>query len=96
MLRERTVNKMRLINADALMEQIKSPYTEYPIMIHFRKAIKDFIDSAPTIDAVPVVRCGECVNSQKDEIFGGIWCNGRKVWTDHFCSCGKRREDGAT
>ena len=41
---------MRLIDADALKKQIESPYTEYPIMIQLRRAIKGFIDSAPTIE----------------------------------------------
>ena len=57
----------RLIDADALIKQIESPYTEYPIMIQLRRAIKDFIDSAPTIDAVEVVR-GEWKVSCKDSI----------------------------
>ena len=43
---------MRLIDANALKQQVESPYTEYPIMIQIRKALKDFIDEAPTIDPV--------------------------------------------
>ncbi len=43
---------MRLIDADERKQQIESPYTEYPIMIQIRKALKDFIDDAPTIDPV--------------------------------------------
>lgn len=44
----------KLIRADSLLDQIKSPYTEYPIMIGIRKAIKEMIDEAPTVDAIPV------------------------------------------
>ena len=47
----------RYIDADALKQQVESPYTEYPIMIQIRKALKDFIDDAPSID---IVRCAEC------------------------------------
>ena len=87
----------RLIDADALMKQIESPYTEYPIMIHLRRAIKDFIDSAPTIDAVSVVRCRECIH------FDGFNCNrfGEPAECSNpcsddgndFCSYGERRTD---
>lgn len=45
---------MKLKDADALIEQIKNPYTEYPVMIKIRKAIEDMINEAPTIDAEPV------------------------------------------
>lgn len=44
----------RLIDADALIHQVESPYTEYTIMIQIRRAIKNFIKDAPTVDAVPV------------------------------------------
>ena len=46
---------MRPIDADALIKQINNPYTEYPIMIQIRRAIKEFINSAPTIEP----KCGE-------------------------------------
>lgn len=39
----------RLIDADALLEQIKNPYTEYPVMIKIRKAIEDMINETPTV-----------------------------------------------
>ena len=47
----------RYTNADALKQQVESPYTEYPIMIQIRKALKDFIDDVPSID---IVFCKEC------------------------------------
>lgn len=90
---------MRLIDADALVKQIESPYTEYSIMIHLRRAIKDFIDSAPTIDAIEVVRCKDCIwfNKGENEVdswtsctaFAGVYLH---VDDDHFCSHGERRE----
>ena len=95
---------MRLIDACGLksvmidtLERIKAnpkmDNQEAHLLAAFH-TVGQMVDDAPTIDAVPVVRCMECVNSQKGELFGGIWCHGRKVWADHFCSCGKRREDG--
>lgn len=44
----------RLIDADTLFRQIDSPYTEYPVIIQIRRAIKEMIDDAPTVDAEPV------------------------------------------
>ena len=54
----------RLIDADALLPMMKYATTDseigvFPIKIGF-KAIAKVIDDAPTIDAVPVIRCKDC------------------------------------
>lgn len=51
------------------------------------------IDIAPTIDAVPVVRCRECVHSD-DGWFCDSPFHGGRTFPGHYCSCGERREDG--
>ena len=86
---------MRLIDADALKQQVESPYTEYPIMIQIRRAIKEFIDSAPTID---IVRCEECKHWWKNAetckhkcLTVGVVCV-TTFHADDFCSYGERRE----
>ena len=60
-----------------------------------RKALR-CIEQAPTVDAVPVVRCRECKYSSYDEIFGNRWCNSqlgcRKVKDDGYCYLGERKE----
>ena len=40
-----------------------------------------------------IVYCGECENMRVDELFYDCWCKdtGKKVWIDHYCSCGKRK-----
>lgn len=43
---------MRLIDADALLEKMKRTYRYFDI--------KFDVEEAPTIDAVPVVRCKNC------------------------------------
>lgn len=94
---------MRPINADNLIEQIESPYTEHPIMIQIRHAIKEMIDSAPTIDAVPVVRCKACKWWKKNY----SWSTGefmvcvREAYEplrngEDFCSYGERRDEDET
>ena len=54
------------------------------------------VNDAPTVDAVPVVRCRECKYSSYDEIFGNRWCNShlgcRKVKDDGYCYLGERKE----
>lgn len=78
----------RLINADVLIEQIKNPYTEYPIMIKIRKAIEDMINETPTVEAEPVVRCKDCKYLEEDECpwTGVIDWNG-------YCSRGEKRKE---
>lgn len=46
--------KDKLIRANNLLEQIESPYTEYSVMARIRSAIKEMIDEAPTVDAIPI------------------------------------------
>ena len=59
----------RYTDANALKKQVESPYTEYPIMIQIRKALKDFIDDAPSID---IVRCKECKHRPVKEDADGV------------------------
>ena len=56
-------------------------------------AIKD----APTVDAVPVVRCKDCIYQNKLKVTGGVLCDHKKglmstkLKDDDFCSYGVRR-----
>lgn len=58
---------MRLIDADALMKVIREH--DYPLRSHFNSTdngmftigVQQAVDDAPTIDAVRVVRCKDCV-----------------------------------
>ena len=89
---------MRLIDADAL--GIGKAKREAFVISEYAdgwNAAIDIIDNAPTIDAVPVVRCGEC----KYCVFhcGEHFCIKLMAFpvveTDDFCSYGERREDDA-
>lgn len=68
---------MRLIDADKL-----------PLDI-----MPEDIDNAPTISAVPVVRCRECIycSWQRDSL---VYCDNfeRDMMPDDFCSVGERKE----
>ena len=92
---------MRLIDADAL---IKEAYAEGAYGYVDVKQIAD----APTVDAVEIVRCRDCKhhrdkNEQEQQylVEDILICTSpdatddcwNAVWPDHFCSCGKRKED---
>ena len=100
---------MRLIDADKLNRKKKYLFRvqggAFPKSEYFIRA-EDFF-AAPTVDAVPVVRCKEC-DMWNEEDFSGRkslgnyrcacaeWSNledGRRVYTgpDEFCSRGERK-----
>lgn len=66
---------MRLIDADALLDAIS---------VHLER-IEQAINDAPTIDAVQVVRCKECVYRP---------CKQMPYSYDHdYCSYGERKDN---
>lgn len=78
---------MRLIDADALV-QLLDEYDQQ-LMI-------GWVEDAPTIDAVPVVRCRECKRWGRLEFSPLHFCPDAHEFTDaeFFCKWGRRREDG--
>ena len=76
----------RLIDADAL---IKEACAEGAYGYVDAKQIAD----APTVDAVPVVRCKDCIHSSNvlyRDYCGYLDC---VVYPNFFCADGKRKED---
>ena len=75
---------MRLIDAEWVQK-------DYMDMNNGKRLL--LIDVAPTIDAVPVVRCRDCKwRNDQDRSF---WtpCDELKVADNWFCADGERRED---
>lgn len=79
---------MRLIDADELKGKAFADTDDGEHCVYCQD-----IDEAPTVDAVPVVRCRECEHMCRDNV--GIFC---KVWNgyngcgyDGFCNYGERR-----
>lgn len=89
---------MRLIDADALISYIDECSQESRFRVYYGYA-KSFIDNAPTVAAVPVVRCRDCKHRGTDycifHIKGELADEEllRKLDND-FCSYGERK-DGA-
>lgn len=103
---------MRLIDADALKDMMLQAYNDalpefdmpwkkkmaHSVTLSFMADI----DEAPTVDAVPVVRCKDCkyAHSLVDatRLYSILVCNyhnahGMFVINDGFCAWGKRREE---
>lgn len=87
---------MRLIDADALVAD--TSFFDGDDW-HYGYSAKQ-IANAPTIDAVPVVRCRECIHRDPED----HKCDSGQleragcffpVDDDYFCKHGQRRKDGA-
>lgn len=92
---------MRLIDADkfilALMDAALSSVDEDTIL--------DLVDSVPTVDAAPVVRCKDCASTRKKDDYESVYldyevliCTNceygwQAVWPNHFCGYGKRKDE---
>lgn len=106
--------EQRLIDANALKEDLRESYNAlkkiYDRLEHnedraicggqlstFLEAILR-VKEAPTVDAVPVVRCGECKYykqnpySKEKHMMCMCWCDWLATDTDDFCSSGERRD----
>ena len=91
---------MRLIDADALMEKEYSRLRDGDVLWRIPPS---HIDLAPTIDAVPVVRCRECkhfnliTHECENELLSTDHEGGASYslnfYDDDFCSYGERREE---
>lgn len=62
------------------------------------KAVKAVAENCPTVDAVEVVRCRDCIKGHPElaMIKSGVWCvkYGKDFPECGFCSYGERRTDG--
>ena len=86
---------MRLIDADALISSIDECSQESRFRLYYGYA-KSFIDDAPTVDAVPVVRCLECKQGEIDDpdFPDQYYCHAGCGWNkgDFYCAYGERKE----
>lgn len=97
--------RMRPIDADALVKNIESAIENgYGVTVGDVIAT---IEYAPTIDAVPVVRCKDCKHYREGIVLSPQkFCfrlkdrDGKEIGytfaEDDFCSYGERSEDGET
>ena len=94
-VREKQSIEKRLIDADAFLEKMKRTSRYFDVVFD--------VEEMPTVDAVEVVRCRECVhwkptgskagNSFSDmEYIGGCEFTNYYRTESDFCSYGKREE----
>ena len=86
---------MRPIDADRAMEIVRNQGIAHPNAYHLTNYATLILREAPTVDAVPVVRCRECKhcdteNYHCDHPMSTSAPLRRKP--DDFCSYGKRKE----
>lgn len=92
-VREKAKNDKRLIDANALISYMDECSKESRFRVYYGYA-ESFINVAPTVDAVEVVRCLDCKHFMFSDCYGecGKGYMG-VVRPDDFCSYGERRAD---
>lgn len=85
---------MRLADVDTIYDEVEKQYKgSTGIERNCNRNFLDLICDAPTIDAVPVVRCRECIYATRpgDNL---VYCDNfeRDMMPDDFCSVGERKE----
>ena len=87
---------MRLIDADAL-DVLTIIGGRMDGKVKFAKAVNEMIQNAPTVDAVPVIRCKDCKHSEPwyaDKRRCFLWSDaGIDVFEDGFCNYAERKEE---
>ena len=90
---------MRLIDADALKSYMDECSKESKFRVYYAYA-ESFINYAPTIDAVPVVRCRECKHLNvvnRKELYAHcpktntVFLPFELDTREHFCSLGEQK-----
>ena len=85
---------MRLIDADRAIEIVHNQGIAHPNAYHLTNYATLILREAPTVDAVPVVRCRECKYHEDTSITEYEHCCliGKTVRYNDFCSYGERKE----
>ena len=98
LIAERGWMKMRLIDADALIDFLDVGHLRPPTEICFSELMmKNIIELMPTVDAVPVIRCRECIHNNSIVGYKGEskWCSILEcmVKEEDYCSRAERKEE---
>ena len=78
---------MRLIDADRAIEIVRDKGIAHPNAYHLTNYTTLILQEAPTVDAVPVVRCKDC------KYFKTRLCENEDNYDDWFCADGERKEN---
>ncbi len=87
---------MRLIDADAFRQQGAAETVRQGLNVEKIALLLMLIDMQPTVDAVEVVRCKDCINRHTCDCplsYAVDWGIGNELPSDDdYCSCGERKE----
>ena len=89
----------RLIDADRALEIVRDQGIAHPNAYHLTNYATLILREAPTVDAVPVVRCRDCKHWDSETWF----CDNHSTFSHHglewnmfseddFCSYGERKD----
>ena len=90
---------MRLIDADALNPFYRSmlkPYNNGKCLKEYMAVAMNDIEKAPTVDAVPVIRCKDCIHNVSNRITDPLCTNdysGCDIVCDYFETDGMEPDD---
>ena len=94
-------NEKRLIDVNRAMEIVRNQGIAHPNAYHLTNYATLILREAPTVDAVPVVRCRECKHHywEQEPCHGKSvhYCKlphmrGVEVFKEFFCYYGERKE----
>ena len=89
---------MRLIDADLTKKNIEEAFIQHRLGTFTIGDVCDCIDSQPTIEAEPVVRCKDCKYLFKDKMLclhngNRVFNTGIQVCNNHYCSYGAKMDE---
>ena len=94
---------MRLIDADALMEELlkwntEAVRTDNHINTIFSSGMIGIVRLSPTVDAVHVIRCKDCVylSHLEDSVYSCCRTEDDEIELMDYCSMARRRDNGKT
>ena len=88
----------RLIDIDRLCNDLAKRWSiadkkkEDLIRAVMADVVTPIVVSQPTVDAVPVVRCADCIRYRPDDDVWGRCTVSGKMWCKDYCSYGLRKD----
>ena len=91
-VREKATNDKRLIDANKLIDFIDVGHLRNPGELCYSEVdVANILLHAPTVDAVPVVRCKDCrhISVERGLCFCNVWEKFNGMGYDGFCNYGE-------
>lgn len=90
--------RQRVLDTESTLpypNNLNPSYTRYLAQMDERTKAKHMIADAPTVDAVTVVRCADCIRYHpEDDVWGRCTVAANPMRKKDFCSYGVRKDGG--